>query len=74
MVKNLPANAGDAGDVSSIPVLKRFPGEGNDNPLHEQLSINMALRRGLFQLCHPHIKKSRYLTTVTVYWMPDTLD
>ena len=30
MVKNLPANAEDAG---SIPVLGRFPGEGNGNPL-----------------------------------------
>ena len=56
------------------PCAERFPGEGNDNPLHEQLSINVALRRGLCQLCHPHIKKSRCLTTVTVYWMPDTLD
>ena len=33
MVKNLPSNAGDAGDVCSIPGLGRFPGEGNDNPL-----------------------------------------
>ena len=27
MVKNLPANAGDLGDVSSIPGLGRSPGE-----------------------------------------------
>ena len=30
MVKNLPANVGDAG---SIPGLSRSPGEGNGNPL-----------------------------------------
>ena len=30
VVKNLPANAGNAG---SIPELGRFPGEGNGNPL-----------------------------------------
>ena len=30
VVKNLPANAGDAG---SIPGLGRSPGEGNGNPL-----------------------------------------
>ena len=30
MVKNLPANAGDAG---LIPGLGRSPGEGNSNPL-----------------------------------------
>ena len=29
MVKNLPANAGDAG---SIPGSRRSPGEGNDTP------------------------------------------
>ena len=33
MVKNLYANAGDAGDVGSIPELGRSPGVGNDNPL-----------------------------------------
>ena len=33
MVKNLPANAGDAGDTGSIPELRRSPGGGNGNPL-----------------------------------------
>ena len=28
MVKNLPANEGDAGDAGSIPGLGRSPGEG----------------------------------------------
>ena len=32
MVKNLPANARDAGDTGLIPGLGRFPGEGNSNP------------------------------------------
>ena len=31
MVKNLPVKVGDANDMGSIPVLGRFPGEGNDN-------------------------------------------
>ena len=31
VVKNPPANAGDVG---SIPGLRRSPGEGNGNPLH----------------------------------------
>ena len=30
MVKNPPSNAGDMG---SIPESRRFPGEGNENPL-----------------------------------------
>ena len=33
VVKNLPANAGDVRDGSSIPRSGRSPEEGNDNPL-----------------------------------------
>ena len=33
VIKNLSANAGDAGDIGSVPALQRFPGEGNGNPL-----------------------------------------
>jgi len=33
VVKNPPANAGDAGDTGSIPGSGRSPGEGNGNPL-----------------------------------------
>ena len=32
VVKNLPANAGDAGDLGSIPGSERFPGGGYGNP------------------------------------------
>ena len=32
MVKNLPANAGDARDMGSIPGLGRYPGVGNGKP------------------------------------------
>ena len=33
MVKNPPANVGDAGDKGLIPESGRSPGEGNGNPL-----------------------------------------
>ena len=33
MVKNLPANAADAGDVGSFPLWGRSPGEENGYPL-----------------------------------------
>ena len=33
VVKNPPANAGDAGDVGSVPGSGRFPGGGNGNLL-----------------------------------------
>ena len=33
VVKNLPANAGDATDSGSVPGLRRCPAEGHGNPL-----------------------------------------
>ena len=33
MIKNLPANAGTAGDIDSIPGSGRSPGRGNGNLL-----------------------------------------
>ena len=33
VVKNLPANAGDARDLSLTPGLGRHPGRGHSNPL-----------------------------------------
>ena len=33
VVKNPPANAGDAGDAGSTPRLEKSPEEGNGNPL-----------------------------------------
>ena len=33
MIKNLPANAGDTGDLGSIPRSGRFLARGNGNPL-----------------------------------------
>ena len=32
VVKNLPASAGDTGDMGSIPGLGQSPGGGNGNP------------------------------------------
>ena len=45
MVKNLPANAGDIGDVGSIPELERSPGGGNGNPL-QYSSLENPMDRG----------------------------
>ena len=45
MVKNLPANTKDAGDKGSIPVLGRFPGGGNGNPLQHSCLEN-SMDRG----------------------------
>ena len=45
MVKNLPANAGDA---SLIPGLGRTPGEGNGNPLL-YFCLGNPMDRGVWQ-------------------------
>ena len=48
MVKNPPANAGDTGDIDSIPELGRAPGVGNDNPLQYSCLENFTAR-GVWQ-------------------------
>ena len=45
VVKNLPANAGDARDEGSIPESGRFPGVGNDNSLQYSCLEN-SIHRG----------------------------
>ena len=45
MVKNLPANAGDARDRHSIPALGRSSGEGKGNPL-QYSSLGNSMDRG----------------------------
>ena len=48
MAKNLPANAGDARDMSSIPGSGRSPGGGNGNPLRYSCLEN-SMDRGAWQ-------------------------
>ena len=45
VVKNMPANAGDVRDVSSIPGSGRLPGEGHGNPL-QYLCLENPLDKG----------------------------
>ena len=47
LVKNPPANAGDARDASSIPGLGRSPGVGNGNPFWYSCLENSMDRRSL---------------------------
>ena len=48
MVKLLPANAGDARDLGSIPGSGRSPGGGNGNPLQYSCLEN-SMDRGAWQ-------------------------
>ena len=48
VLKNLPADTGDARDAGLIPELGRLPGEGNDNPLQYPCLEN-SMDRGAWQ-------------------------
>ena len=48
VIKNLPANAGDAGDVGSIPGLGRSSRKRLDNPL-QYFFMENSMDRGVWQ-------------------------
>ena len=48
MVKNLPANAGDARDLGLIPGSGKYPGVGNGNPFQYSCLEN-PMDRGAWQ-------------------------
>ena len=52
LVKNLPANAGDARDTGSIPGMGRLPGGGNDNPLQYSCLENPMDRGAWWAIVH----------------------
>ena len=58
VAKNLPANAGDARNVGSIPGLGRSPGEGNGNPL-QYSCLGNPVDRGAWQTTVHGIAKSQ---------------
>ena len=58
MVKNPPANAGDARDIGSIPGWGRSPGEGNGNPLQYSCLEN-PMDRGIWQVIVQGAAKSQ---------------
>ena len=48
MVKNMPANAGDAEDTGSMPGSGRSPGVGNGNPIQYSCLEN-SMERGTWR-------------------------
>ena len=58
MVKNPPANAGDARDVGSTPGSGRSPGVGNGNPLQYSCLEN-SVDRGAWQAAVHGVMKSQ---------------
>ena len=60
MVKNLPANAGDAQnprDRGSIRAMGRYPGVGNGNPLQYSCLENSKDRRAWWAIVHGIVKE-----------------
>ena len=71
MVKNLPANAGDIRDASSIPGWGRSPGGGHGNPLQYSCLEN-PMDRGSWQATVHGVTKSwtrlKQLSIHAGYW------
>ena len=59
VIKNVPANAGDARDEGLIPGLGRSSGEGHGNPLHYSCLGN-PMDRGAWRATVDRVAKSRH--------------
>ena len=66
VVKNLPADARDAGDAVSVPESERCPGEGNDNPLQDSYLGNPMDREAWQTIAHGIVKTWTRLSTHAV--------
>ena len=58
MVKNLPANAGEAKDVGSVPGSGSSPGEGTSNPL-QNFCLENSMDRGVWLATVHGVAKSQ---------------
>ena len=58
VVKNLPANAGDIGDLGSIPLLGRSPGVGNGTP-PQHSCLDKPMDRGAWRATVPRATESQ---------------
>ena len=63
VVNNLPANAGDPGDVGSISGWGRYSGGGNDYPLQYSCLENSMDRRAWWVTIHGVTKSLTWLST-----------
>ena len=58
VVKNPPANAGNAGDAGLIPASGRTPGRGKGNPFQYSCLEN-PMDRGAWKAAVHHVSKSQ---------------
>ena len=64
VVKNLPGNAGDAGDMGLIPGLGRSPGVGNGNPLQCSCLENSMDRGAWWAVVHGAAESRVQISTI----------
>ena len=82
IIKNLPANAGDARDTGSIPGLGRSPGIGIGNPLQYSCLENSIDRGAWWDPVHgvaeldttEHTLKQIFINNNNVRWQYISLD
>ena len=70
VVKNPPANAGEASNACSIPGLERSPGEGNGNPLQYSCLGNSTARGAWWATIHVGRKESVTTKRLTHTYYP----
>ena len=68
MVKNLPANAGDATDMGSIPGLEKMPW-GHGNPLQYSCLEN-PMDRGAWRAAVHEVTESEMTEALSLYKQP----
>ena len=65
VIKNLPASAGDTGDMGPIPGLGRSPGVGSGNPLQYSRLEDPMDREAWWDIVHGVAKSQTQLSTHT---------
>ena len=70
-VKNPPVNAGDAGDLGSIPGWGRSPGGGHGNPLQYSCLENSMDRGAWWSTVHGVANSWTRLSTLIHHWQAD---
>ena len=71
VIKNPPVNAGDAGDVGSMPGSGRFPGGGNGNPL-QYSCLGNPMDRGAWQATVHGVAKHQMHLSTSAQAFPET--
>ena len=73
VVRNLPANAGDAGEIDSIPGSGKNPRKGNGNPLQYSCLENPTDRGAWQATVHGVPKSQTQLSDFHIHFSTDAI-